>query len=205
MAIAEIQIDGSEFVQLMDILSQAMEPEAFERAMYGIFRKTEKKVKNILGKDVPQEYNVPQAQVRSAVAPGQVSDMSCIVPVKAPRKHIGGGGQGFPAWGSRPGWEAARKPPYKVTTMIYKGKRVSLPGHMGSYGGQPPFRNSSAPKLHGLTFTRLGKERLPIEPVVGIAIPQMPTNKARPQVQDDIRVYLEEQLAKRIQAALRGY
>ena len=72
---------------------------------------------------------------------------------------------------------------------------------MSSYGGMPPFRNVPS-SLHGLTFTRSGKPRLPIEAVMGIAIPQMPLNRAEPAVQKDIAQYMEGRVAARLQALI---
>ena len=55
---------------------------------------------------------------------------------------------------------------------------------MENVGGKPPFRNLAAKeKLHDAAFTRKSKARLPIKPVQGIAIPQMPLNKSRDKIE----------------------
>ena len=72
---------------------------------------------------------------------------------------------------------------------------------MHGYGGQPPFRNIGS-SLGGLTFTREGQSRLPIRPVMGIGIPDMPLNRSEPVVQKDIKDYLERQIEQRFMAFL---
>ena len=65
---------------------------------------------------------------------------------------------------------------------------------MNNIGGQPPFRNYSAPSLNRVAFTREGQRRLPIRSVMGIAIPQMPVNRSEEDVQQDFRLFLEERI-----------
>ena len=201
-----LEIDSSELNDRIMLLRMAMTPEKFHDAMAGIFRRTGTHVKKILRQDLPQEYNIKPAEVGKAVQGAQTVTsglgVGCTIPVVGARRHIGGGGRGFTAYGYKKGWNAVKNPKhYDVTAVIYKGQRSKLPDYMSSYGGKPPFRNIPS-KLNGLTFTRSGDPRLPIEAVMGIAIPQMPTNKAEPSVQDDIMDFMKRQTEHRIQALI---
>lgn len=202
-----LEVDASDLQKEIDRLRRVMTPTAFENAMAGIFRRTGSHVRKILRQDLPKEYNIKSGEVGSAVKGASFSgggaSTGCCIPVVAARRHIGGGGRGFTARGYRSGWRALHSGHYDVTAHIYRGSWGTLPANMASYGGQPPFRNIPS-KLGGLTFTRAGKSRLPIMPVYGIAIPQMPLNRSEPDVQNDIKVYLEERIRARFMAILAG-
>ena len=202
-----LEIDASDLNDEINRLKAVMTPERFERAMAGIYRRTGGHVRKILKQDLPQDYNIRAGEVGAAVKGAKMSmgagGAGCSIPVEGPRRHIGGGGRGFPAFGHRRGW-ASLKGPYKITAIIYRGARSTLPSHMGSYGGKPPFRNIPS-KLGGLTFTRMGQPRLPIKPVVDIAIPQMPMNRSEPSVQEDIKTYMYNRMEHEFQRIIGGH
>lgn len=199
------EVDASELQNEISRLRNVMKPEQFEKAMYGIFSRTGKHVKTILRKDLPHQYNIKSAEVGRAVKNASVSKsglgVGCSIPVIGARRHIGGGGKGFTAYGHRQGWRSLTSGHYDITAVIYRGKRSKLPDRMKT--GYPPFRNIPS-KLSGITFTGTGDNfsRMPIEPVMGIAIPQMPMNKSEPEVQEDIKNYMEERIRARLTALL---
>ena len=87
--------------------------------------------------------------------------------------------------------------------MVKAGASV-LPAHMpGSYGGNPPFRNLGS-KLGGVAFTRKTKERFPIMKVESMAIPQMPMNRSEPDVQNDIKTYMQQRMEHEFQRLIAG-
>lgn len=192
-----LEVDATDLSDKISRLEAVLTPQRFNQVMYGIFRRTGGHVRSILKKDLPQEYNVRSGEVGSTVGGARVTSgvngAGCAIPVVGPRKHIGGGGKGFAARGSRKGWASLTSGHYDVSAHIYKSSWGVLPAHMASYGGKPPFRNVPS-KLGGLTFTREGNERLPIKPVYGIAIPQMPLNRSEPDVQQDIKEYMERRI-----------
>ena len=201
-----LEVDATELQGEISRLRNVMKPETFEKAMYGIFSRTGKHVKTILRKDLPHEYNIKPAEVGRAVKNASVSKgilggVGCSIPVVDARRHIGGGGRGFTARGYKKGWNSLRGGPYKVKAQIYRGTWSNLPSTMQT--GYPPFRNIPS-KLGGLTFTGTGDRfaRRPIEPVMGIAIPQMPMNQSEPEVQEDIKNYMEERIRARFTAIL---
>ena len=121
---------------------------------------------------------------------GGASGPSCVIPIRGHKGSIGGF---YGASGGAHGWRAARRGRYKVNAKILRGKVSTLPAVMSHQGGNPPFRNLGS-KLGGVTFTRKGKARFPIAKVVGIAVPQMPMNRAQAAVQENIQSFLMERL-----------
>ena len=179
-----LEIDASELNEEIERLRGVMKPEQFNRVMYGIFKRTGGHVRKILKTDLPKEYYAKPGEIGKAVGNPKVTmgglGVGCTIPIKGARKSIGGG---FSASGGAHGWNSLRRK-YRVKARIVKDGQSTLPQAMGSYGGQPPFRNLGS-KLGGLTFTRAGKGRLPIIKVSGIAIPQMPINRSEDDVQSD--------------------
>lgn len=202
-----IEIDASDLSEELDRLRQVATPEQFERAMYRIFLRTGGRVRQIVRKDLPKQYHITQKDIASAiqgtkVISGGVGGVSCIIPIRGARRAIGNK-KGYSAVGYRKGWNSTRGK-YQIKAKIVKAGTSVLPANVSSYGGQPPFRNSTAPKLNMLTFTRKGKARLPIAPVKGIAIPQMPLNRSEPDVQKDIMDYMEKRTEHEFMQLMRS-
>ena len=199
-----LEIDASDLSSEIERLESVMQPKQFENAMYGIFKRTTRHVRMILKKDLPKQYRVKSSEIQAAVSTGTVvrspgMGVGCTIPVRGPRGDIGGK---YKAFGGARGWESLHKK-YRVRARIVKSGTSVLPGRMpGNYGGNPPFRNLAAPSLHGLAFTRKTKERFPIMKVTGIAIPQMPPNRSEPDVQGDIKDYMQRQIEQRFRALI---
>ena len=195
-----IEIDSSDFKQLMSRLQTNMRPEQFERAMYGIFQRTGRHVAAILKQDLPRQYEAKPSEIGSAVKAAQVSmgggGVGCVIPITGIRGKIG---SQYRAAGGAHGWNSLRRK-YRVKARIIKGAQSTLPDRW--HAGYPPFRNLGS-KLGGLTFARSSKARGPILKITGIAIPQMPLNRSEADVQQDIREYLEAQMAQRFNALMR--
>ena len=187
-----LEVDASELEGKIDRLKSVCTPEQFERVMAGIFRRTGGHVRRILKSDLPHQYVIKAGEVGKAVGNAKVSGgTSCIIPVRGPRRVLGP--KGFAASGGAHGWNSLRRK-YRVKAKIVTAGTSTLPSNAGSYGGQPPFRNLSAPRLNGITFTRAGGSRFPIRKMEGIAIPQMPMNRSEPEVQRDILDYMEKRI-----------
>lgn len=203
-----LEIDASDLNREIERLRAVLTPEQFNRTMRGIFNRTGGHVRKIVKTDVPKKYEVPAGEVGQAVKGAKVSGdgvgLGCSIPVIGAKRDIGGTrGRGFPAAGGRHGWHI--KGPYQIKVRIIKGSQVPLPFRMMSYGGEPHFRNYDAPKLNNLVFTRAGTERRPIMKVKGIAIPQMPMNRAQDDVQKDIMDYMKERIEHEFQRVIAGY
>lgn len=196
-----LEVDASELQGKMQRLAAVCTPEQFERTMAGIFRRTGGHVRRILKSDLPHQYVIKAGEVGKAVGNAKISGgTSCIIPVRGPRRVLGP--KGFSVSGGAHGWNSLRRK-YRVKAKIVTAGASTLPANAGSYGGQPPFRNLSAPSLNGITFTRSGKSRFPIRKMEGIAIPQMPMNRSEPEVQRDILDYMEKRIEHEFMRLLR--
>ena len=200
-----LEIDASDLSEEIDRLRSIMTEKQFNNAMHGIFKRTGSRVKTILGNDIPKDYQVKKAEVRRTVGTPSVTTsalgVGCSIPVKGARRGIGPGNASYSASGGARGWASLKKK-YRVKAKILKSGASTLPANASSYGGEPPFRNLSAAALHNQTFTRKGKDRLPIEKVTGIAIPQMPLNRSENEVQRDIKEYMQQRMEARFQALI---
>ena len=200
---ASIYVDARDLQAKIERLEAVMKPRQFENAMYGIFKRTGGHVKMVLRKDIPPMYYAKAGQISAAVRSPKVGfsgmGVGCSIPITDARGKVG---SRYSAAGGAHGWASLRRK-YKIRTRVVKAGPSTLPEHMpGSYGGNPPFRNFSAPKLNGLVYTRKTKKRFPIMPVESMAIPQMPQHRSRPAVQRDIRTYLEKQMDQRFRALI---
>lgn len=179
-----LHVDTSDAQGLIERVRAAHSKKEFETIMYRAFRRTGTRVKTILAQDLPTQYEVKPSLVRSSVGAPRMTaggtGVSCCIPIEGARHSIGGT---FAATGGRHGWNVQKGKRYKITARVIKGARSTLPTDMGTYGGEPPFRNLSFSKV---AFTRRGKDRLPIAKVVGIGVPQMPMNRSQADVQEDI-------------------
>lgn len=204
----DIYIDADEFKDKVDRLRHGLNESAADRVMFWVCDKTGRKVRKIVKKDVPLEYQAKESWVGAAVGnrkmeSGENGGVQCVIPLKGKRGLIGGeekekgkrrGGLHFAVMsGGARGWNSLRGK-YRISTAIVNGESSILPERMVHQGGFPPFRNLSAPKLNGLTFTRLSKEQKPIQKVAGIAVPQMVMNRSEERIREDILKALSEQL-----------
>ena len=194
MPVITLEVDASDLKGKIDRLQQNMTKAQFERAMFTIFRRTGRHVSAILRKDLPQKYEVKAGDISAAVKNPQLSmgvgGVGCTIPISGVRGKIG---STYKARGQASGWESRRKK-YRVKARILKGAISTLPAKWHS--GYPPFRNIPS-KLNTIAYARSSKERGPILKLTGIAIPQMPINRSEPDVQRDIKDYLEKEMDQR--------
>lgn len=200
-----LEIDASEVQAELNRLRGVLTPEEIDKISMRIFRRTGQHVRGILRRDIPKEYEVKAGEVSKAVGNakvtggGGVAGTGCIIPVRGPKKSIGGS---FRASGGAHGWNSVHRK-YRVKARIVRGQQSVLPANASSYGGMPPFRNLGS-SLGGVTFTRAGKSRLPILKVTGIAVPQMPMNRSEADVQRDIQDYMMQRIEHELQWLIGG-
>lgn len=199
-----LEIDASELNAMVDRLKSSLTPARVNQVMYGIFRRTEGHVRQILREDIPPQYYFKPSEISQAVGHakmtgGAAGGVGCVIPVTGPKKSIGGG---FSASGGAHGWASLHRK-YRVKARIVRSGQSTLPQQMSSYGGQPPFRNLGS-KLGGLTFTRAGRGRFPIMKVVGISVAQAPMNRSKAAVEGDIKSYMEKRMAHELQRLIGG-
>lgn len=190
----DIKIDVSHLTGLMDDIRNRLTAERYIAVMRSEFRRIPGKVKKILGEDIPQDYAVNTKLVKGAVKHDKTSvgagGVNCTIPIVGKRLSVGGT---FRASGGVRGWESLKKK-YRVKATIKRTGKSQLPEEMKHQGGNPPFRNLSAKSLNKAAFTRTSKKRFPIQPVVGVSVPQMPLNKSRERIGEDIGKLLEERM-----------
>lgn len=203
-----LEIDASEVTEQLDRMRSVMEPEQFNRAMYGVMKRTAGHVKTILNQDVPKKYYAKRKDVSAAVQSPKVTTstmgVGCVIPLSGRRLTVG---SDFSATGGRRGWGGKRASKgklksvkaYKITAKIVKDSVSTLPDTMDGYGGFPPFRNTASSKV---VFTRKTSKRLPVQPVVSVSVPQMPMNRSQDEIQADIKKYLKERIDARLRALI---
>lgn len=210
---SNLYIDVSEVVTLANDLSKKLSPEQGREMLRRTVWDTGKHVKTILKEDVPKEYEVSAGWVGKHVGPpragGGGGEISVVIPLKGARGSIGGT---FPAGGGahkvqatqvhmKDGTVRSRKAYWRVSRVhahIVRGSSSVLPERMSHQGGNPPFLAG------GVGFTRTTPKRLPIAHVVGLALPQMPLNRAEDEVREDIEKYMEKRLMHHFSFLLGG-
>lgn len=181
---------------------------AAERAINTAIHKTGEKVKRIVIDDVGEKYEGGAHWFGAAVQKPQNGFMQCVIPIQGARGTIGqqfktggsayntgpGGAYGFTRGG---GWKKLRgKRAAKIRAKIVKGQMSQIPDTLQSYGGNPPFM------YRGIAYTRRTRQRHPISRVVGIAVPQMVTNRARASIEKDIKTELEKNVMTELEKNL---
>lgn len=185
-----LQIDATDLVEKAEALRRNLSDQQVHRAMYRVYRRVPGHVKMILKQDLPKKYYVTPGEISTAVKKGTVSGLSCSIPVVGKRRPIGG--KGVSASGGAHGWKSLKRK-YRVKAKIVKSGVSVLPQKVAQSGGNAPFRNLGS-KIMPLTWTRTTKDRMPIEKKVSIALPQMPTNRSKEDVQNDIKDYMYQRL-----------
>lgn len=189
MAATYLYVDASDLSDLLDSMKSKLTPANFDRLMRRSLNEVGKRSKKPIREAVQLEYEAPTSWVNAGIKNARISGgggtVLCTIPLIGAKGNIG---STFKAGGGAPGWNP---PKYRVTARIVKGGASTLPSSMSHQGGQPPFRNTS---YSGLTFARTGQDRLPIVRVSGLALPQMPMNKARDETEDKILALTEKRV-----------
>lgn len=176
-----ITVDTSDLQHLMNSMKAVLTKHQFELLMYRVFKRTGAHVKTIIKREVPKDYEAKPSWIASNIGTpkmntgGAGGSVGCTIPIDGARGVIG---SRFPAAGPRGRRRKSGK--YSITAHIVKGQSSTLPALMSHQGGQPPFFNGS------IVMTRKGKSRLPIVRVAGLGVPQMPMNRSKENVQEDI-------------------
>ena len=185
-----LQVDTTDLNEKLEILKDALGEDGYRRLMTRTFREVGRKSRNIVYKAVNEKYVAKRGFVYKAIKKPKIGSDTCIIPISGPR---GGIGSDYSATGSAPGW---RIHAYDVNAKILRAGASKLPHRLVSYGSYPPFRNSKA-KRGGFAknvFTRKVGARFPVEKVSGIAVAQMPLNRAENRTADELLEYAEKRL-----------
>lgn len=200
-----IDIDVSDAKKKIQSLSGALSKREMVLLENRVLRRTAGKVKSIVSTDVPKKYHIKKSVVAKDVkrpiidGPRAANEgISCSIPIEGVRHIIGG--KTFPAQNGRKGWKGIKAGKrYKIKTQIVKGENSILPVNIQEHAGNAPFRNLTAEKLNRAVFVRSEKagfppKNTPIIRVTGLAVPQMPMNRAQDEVQNDVREFINKRI-----------
>ena len=192
-----IYVDISDLMETIEHMKGALSDHAFHEMMRRTFNDAGRKVKTIMRQEVPKDYEVGANWVGSMVQWPKSRGLGVVVPIKGKRGSIGGRFHATGGSFARKGYTTksgkvvkAARVNKKIRAKIVKGQASAMPDTMDHQGGQPPFM------INGVAFTRkLPNRAYPIVRVVGLGVPQMPINRSREEVQEEIR----EVISKRLQ------
>lgn len=179
-------IDISQVMATIEMMQRVMTPAQFNEMLRRTFNDAGRKVKTIMRREIPQDYEVSAGWVGSQVGWPKPRGIGVVIPIKGTRGSIGGR---FPVAGQRgrPSKKGSKRA-VKINTKLLKGTTSTLPSVMQHQGGNPPFM------VGGVAFTRTTKKSHPIAHVVGLGVPQMPLNESRGDVEKAIQEVVEKRL-----------
>lgn len=195
---AQLTINTDEVTAMISSAKSKITPQEFDKKMNRLLYDLAQRSPTQIRKAIQKSYVAKTPWIKKSIGRPKYGGSSGNLYVKIPLQGEKGKiGSEFPTQNGSPGWYT---PKYKIAFQEIKGKTSILPAKMGSYGGQPPFRNTKAKKLNGLVFTRklyeskaqamrnraIGGKITPIERVSGVAVPQMPMNLAANDTVDNI-------------------
>lgn len=193
-----LYIDTSDAERKLQRLTRKLSEKQMNAIIWDVCKRSGTKVKKILQEEIPKDYSPTAAHswigsaVGSPIMGGGGASISCVIPLRGTKGTIG---KRFRANGSKRGWASLHGKPYKVNAKIVTAGQSTLPMAMKSYGtNQKPFRNSAAKSLNGIAWVRQGKARLPIIPIVGLAVPQMAANRSEEKIGKGVIETMEKRL-----------
>lgn len=193
---ATVYVDISHLQGTIQGMRDVLAPDRFHEVMRRTFNDAGRKVKSIVRKEVPKDYNVTASWAGDAVGWPKQQGIGVVIPIKGKRGSIGGlysasGPRGRPRKGVKT----------KIYAKIVRAGRSTLPDTLPHQGGQPPFfLPGVGSRNNRIVMTRkFANKPKPIVRVVGLGVPQMPINKSREDVQDEIRKVIETRLVHHYQ------
>lgn len=224
-----LNIDMSDVYEKLNEMKQVVGEKNAAKILYWTVKDSARHIRAKLSPILRKEYQSRAMTIRRSIGKAiMTGEMSCVIPIENTRNIIGG--DDFPLDGSttrvvkgnerrrKKAIEAGRRPKpgkkYKIRAKILKKGVSTMPDVMpgagrSSYGDQPPFlmpvKSKTGPTGKHIVMTRQGKEKLPIIRVVGIGVPQMPLNRSRAAVEDDIADFAMDRLVHHYEAVLEKY
>ena len=190
-----IYIDATEVLAMTEKMRDVLSADNFNKVMARTYKRVAGGVGTILSSELPKKYEVKAGAVGAAVGKPQIEGITCRIPIKGTRWHIGGqfkvvGARGRPRKGA----------PLVVRARIVKSGVSTLPKNLPEWEfGQPVFL------INKVAFARRFKHsKKPIMPVVGIGIPQMPLNRSREDFMAELKTRLEKELTHQFDWMMRS-
>lgn len=181
-----LYIDASDFFEKVEYCKQVLSRQQFERMLKDTLYDVGKRAPTPIAREQVKQYAVTQAWVKSQMGSPRLNGNSLMIPLRGAKGSIGGR---FHAKARSKGKVNGQSVKGRIVARIVKGQQSVMPSTMDHQGGNPPFM------MHGVAMTRRGPGRFPIVSVKGLAVPQMPLNRAASGTQDRILEIAEERLA----------
>lgn len=187
-----MRIDLDQASNLIQQLRDAITPEGWDKVLRRTMDETGKRAKTPIYNSAKTEYTFKgkswfQSAIHRSIVTGTGYSVGCVIPLAGAR---GTAQSIFSSGGQVTKGRIAKGDRSNVWIQIAQNQS-RLPYHMDGIGGQPPFKNIRPKPV----MTRLSAKRLPITPVVGIAMPQMPLNQAEDETSNKILELFEQRLA----------
>lgn len=221
MASIYIDIDTGRVKAMLDDMKSKLTVEQFDRLMRWSLKDVGDRIKKPVEVASERYYYAPKGFVRNSIKPpklkGGGGDWQCIVPLEGPKGTIGGT---FVAGGGHYGWNPPKyKVTAKIVRGVQSTLPDSMPSYGGQppfrnvnadYDEMKELerekkkpgkrrklaKTAKAAKykndVTGIAMTRTGNGRFPIRSIAGLAAPQMPMNRAAPEVERHVLARLEE-------------
>lgn len=182
------ELDTSDLESKVNYAYNVLSEKNFRRVILRTFNEVGKRGKKIIGDDSAEYYHGGKHWIYSGIKSAQVgfgggADVTCKIPLKSVKGSIGGTFSAGMAKGAVKvkGQNKRVNAKGRVVAHIVKGGTSILPAKLPNQGGNPPFMMNGR-----LAMTRRTDKRYPIVKVKGLAVPQMPLNRASDDVQNDL-------------------
>lgn len=168
-----LYLDASDAISKIRKMESQLSPERYQQLLRLTLVDVGRKAKGIIGDYVIEDYVVSKGWVTSQVGHPEVSgDLTVIVPIRGSRGGIG------PIYPIAEQSGSGKK--RRIRANIVRSGASTLPATMDHQGGNPPF------VAKGAVYTRKTKGRRPIVRVVGLGVPQMPMNRSREKIENEL-------------------
>lgn len=226
-----LELDASNLQYLVDEVKRNTTEDQFQRIIGRALLRAGKSVRTAIAQEVIREYHVKYSLVLSTMHPAVVSTNPANMTIKVSGvREKTGKKETYPAWAA--GWDhpsgrarskARRYSRSGVVTMEdVRGVRSTLPSGLGTdarhfmvmrgpYAGKVfaaiprvPGASLYIKHIRGKRMCRYARANEKIRPAVGIAIPQMPLNRAADAIQLRFEEIFQKRVAHEWENAMKG-
>lgn len=188
-------IDTSEVMAIYNYLATELSPAKARLLLTRVISSTGRRVKTIIGKNVPKEYAVGRNWVTQNIGKPFKSGTMCRIPIKSYRGIHGGRFKVNKLQSRSLG---------RVRSKMLNAGFSTLPEKMDRQGGNPPFIVSGSGTNSGLVFTRRTNKPLPIVRVAGLSVPEMSLARVADENLDDIVNYMRDELYRQFNVIINS-
>lgn len=223
MASIYVDIDTGQVKAMLDDMKSKLTVEQFDRLMARSLNEVGKRIKKPVEEESEKYYYAPKGFVKNSIKPpklrGGGGQWECDIPLEGPRGTIGGtfraeggyyGGNppaykitadivrgvestlpdSMPSYGGQPAFRNVNEDYDELDRLQREKKKPGKQRKLAATAKAAKYKNG----VKGIAMTRTGGSRLPIVSVAGLAAPQMPMNRAAPEVERRVLKLLDEQV-----------